>query len=106
MIRPAMAQIDNKEMVVHPDHYNSGGIEVFDIIRAFRLGFFDGNAVKYILRAGKKNKDTLIEDYLKAMDYLNEIITSNPDLAMTDEQRGKAEAIIKAYVGFVKGNMK
>ena len=41
--------------VNHPGHYQTAaGIEAIDVIEAFGLGFNLGNAVKYILRAGKK----------------------------------------------------
>jgi|6_EtaG_2_1085325.scaffolds.fasta_scaffold07245_8 NADH:ubiquinone oxidoreductase subunit F (NADH-binding) len=58
-----------KEMVDHPGHYQSAaGIEVIEVIEAFGLGFNDGNAVKYILRARMKGKR--IEDIKKALWYL------------------------------------
>lgn len=56
------------EAVNHPPHYKSGGMEVIDVIEAFGLGFHLGNAVKYILRAGRKG-DT-IEDLQKSTWYL------------------------------------
>ena len=37
-----------------PAHYRGDGMEAIDVIEAFGLGFRLGNAVKYILRAGKK----------------------------------------------------
>lgn len=37
-----------------PVHYRGAGMEAIDVIEAFDLGFRLGNAVKYILRAGKK----------------------------------------------------
>jgi hypothetical protein len=41
--------------VNHPAHYQSeGGIEVIDVIESFGLNFHRGNALKYLLRAGKK----------------------------------------------------
>lgn len=36
-------------------HYKAGGLEAIDVIEAFDLGFNRGNAVKHILRAGRKN---------------------------------------------------
>lgn len=57
------------EAVDHPSHYQSDKFEVIDIIEAFNLGFNLGNAVKYILRAGKK--DNFTQDLEKAMWYLN-----------------------------------
>lgn len=61
----------SEERVNHPAHYQSGnGMEVIDVIDAFGLGFNLGNAVKYILRAGKKDKDNDITDLEKAKWYL------------------------------------
>lgn len=60
------------DAVNHPPHYNMGGIEVIDAINAwgFAEGFNRGNAIKYVARAGRKNKETEIEDLKKAMTYL------------------------------------
>ena len=41
--------------VDHPPHYQApNGMEAIDIIEGFELGFNIGNAVKYLLRAGRK----------------------------------------------------
>ena len=54
--------------VNHPDHYKGNGLEVIEVIESFELGFNLGNAIKYILRAGKKgDKETDLE---KARWYL------------------------------------
>jgi hypothetical protein len=55
--------------VDHPAHYQGDGIEVIDVIESFDLNFRLGNAVKYILRAGRKGDR--IEDLEKAMWYLS-----------------------------------
>ena len=57
--------------VNHPNHYNSGRIEVIDFIEDKELGFHLGNAVKYISRAGRKNPDKIVEDLQKAVWYIN-----------------------------------
>ncbi len=57
-----------KEMVNHPSHYQGNKFEVIDIIEDYKLDFCLGNAVKYILRAGKK--DDIIQDINKAIWYL------------------------------------
>lgn len=57
--------------VNHPSHYTDGSIEVLDFIEDKKLNFHRGNAVKYICRAGKKSKETEIEDLQKAVFYLN-----------------------------------
>ena len=56
--------------VNHPSHYNDGDIEVIDYIEDKKLGFHLGNAVKYISRAGKKDKSKKAEDIRKAIWYL------------------------------------
>lgn len=62
-----------KEMINHPEHYQGKKFEVIDIIEDFGLGFHLGNALKYILRAGKKDnqQDAYMQDLRKAMWYLN-----------------------------------
>lgn len=67
---PEISQ-DQAPAVDHPSHYNSGKIEVIDYIEDQNLGFSLGNAVKYISRAGKKNKDKEVEDLEKAIWYIN-----------------------------------
>tara|TARA_R100000152_G_C6710315_1_gene138069 strand:- start:229 stop:513 length:285 start_codon:yes stop_codon:yes gene_type:complete len=63
------------ESVNHPDHYlKDSGHEVIDVIRAWKLNFELGNAVKYIARAGRKNPEKTIEDLQKAIWYINEEI--------------------------------
>lgn len=60
-----------QEAVDHPSHYNTGKIEVIDYIDDQQLNFSLGNAVKYISRAGKKDKHKQIEDLEKAVWYIN-----------------------------------
>ena len=60
-----------KENVNHPRHYlKESGHEVIDVIRAWKLNFELGNAIKYIARAGKKDPDKEIEDLEKAINYI------------------------------------
>ena len=49
----------SKEAVNHPEHYGgeSNPYEAIKVIDAWDLGFSLGNTVKYISRAGKKEKD-------------------------------------------------
>lgn len=58
---------------LRPDYYNQNGIEVFDIIRAFGLDFFEGNAIKYLLRKGKGNR---LQDLIKARTYIDQLIAT------------------------------
>jgi hypothetical protein len=48
-------------------------MEAIDVIEAFSLGFRLGNAVKYILRAGRKGE--AVEDLKKARWYLDREIS-------------------------------
>ena len=58
--------------VNHPSHYGGedNPYEAIKIIEAWNLGFCLGNAVKYISRAGKKDKSKEVEDLEKAVWYL------------------------------------
>jgi len=62
------------DLINHP-HYKGKGMEVIEVIQAFGLSCNLGNAVKYILRAGKRGKRyEKIEDLKEAQWYLdNEI---------------------------------
>lgn len=53
-----------------PEYYNNDGIDVIDVSKLFDMNFNLGNVLKYIVRAGLKDKDTHIEDLKKAEVYL------------------------------------
>lgn len=55
----------------HPKHYNVGKYEAIEVIEDWGLDFCLGNTVKYIARAGHKDKNKTIEDLEKAAWYLN-----------------------------------
>ena len=63
-------RIKEDENVSHPSHYtwlkDKCGIEVIDITRHLDFGL--GNAIKYILRAGRKPiiNENLSDDFLRA----------------------------------------
>ena len=66
--------------VDHPSHYNTGSVEVIDAIEDWKLGFHEGNVVKYVARAQHKGKQ--LEDLKKAAWYLNRLIAQlEPDPA-------------------------
>ena len=60
--------LSKNSMVEHPKHYQGNKYEVIDIIEDFNLNFSLGSAIKYILRAGKK--DDRNQDLEKAIWYL------------------------------------
>ncbi len=62
--------LPSNDLVNHPDHYTSGGIETIDFIEAKGLGYNLGNAVKYISRSGKKSTSDEVIDLKKAIFYL------------------------------------
>ena len=62
--------VKEDDPVNHPKHYTDGRIEVIEYIEDKNLGFCLGNAIKYISRAGKKEKDKEIQDLRKAVWYL------------------------------------
>ena len=68
-----------KEAVNHPSHYQGNKFEVIDIIEDYKLGFSLGNAIKYILRAGKKNNYK--EDLQKAIWYLQREISNYREIS-------------------------
>lgn len=57
------------DTVNHPPHYTFGKIEVIDAIEDWRLGFHEGNVVKYVARARHKGRE--LEDLKKAAWYLD-----------------------------------
>lgn len=59
--------------VNHPAHYGGADnpYEAIKVIEAWNLGFNLGNTVKYIARAGKKNKRLTLQDLRKARWYLD-----------------------------------
>ena len=59
------------ENVDHPNHYGGDTIyEVIKVLEAWNLDFHLGNVVKYVSRAGKKDKTRELEDLEKALWYL------------------------------------
>jgi hypothetical protein len=72
---------DNTDMVNHPPHYTSGGIETIDYIKAKMspdeyIGYLRGNIFKYNTRIGLKGDS--VEDSGKIVWYaveLNKYIT-------------------------------
>lgn len=70
-------EIVNNDMVCHPKHYNQGGIECIDAIKAATVGktgiqaFCVGNAIKYLFRYEEKNG---LQDVEKAKWYIERLI--------------------------------
>lgn len=83
---PLATEIDWSKRVVNlgepprPDYYGGkdNTYEVFQVLEAWGLDkdFYLGNVIKYVARAGKKNKLTEKEDLQKALVYLQKRIDS------------------------------
>lgn len=68
-----LAGLAAREATRHPAHYGGAAnpYEAIKVIEAWDLNFNLGNVVKYICRAGKKDKNTLLGDLEKAREYLD-----------------------------------
>jgi hypothetical protein len=65
-------------MAETPAHYRMA-VEPIDAMAVWMTreeltGFYRGNAIKYVARAGKKDGAAAIDDYKKALDYLERLI--------------------------------
>lgn len=67
-------QLKPDSAVDHPAHYGGADnpYEAIKVIEAHSLGFCEGNAIKYILRA--KHKGTELQDLQKAAWYIQRVI--------------------------------
>lgn len=83
------------DVVNHPPHYKGNGIEAIDVIEGFGLGFNLGNAVKYILRAGRKGEAN--EDLRKARWYVDRQIEGKR------EQQPPLYYLATPYTKYAKG---
>lgn len=63
------------DMVNHPPHYKTGGIETIDFIEAKGLNYHLGNVVKYVTRAD--HKGARLENLKKAQWYLEREIAKS-----------------------------
>lgn len=64
------------------DHYSKHAMQPIDIIDAYDLNFYEGNALKYLLRYKDKNG---VEDLKKAAHYIQMLIER-------EEKKGAEEA--------------
>ena len=67
------------DLVNKPAHYNKGGIECIDTIKAATgdqfSAYLQGNAMKYLYR--HRYKDNPVQDLEKAIWYINKLIEEN-----------------------------
>ncbi len=74
ILREDPIRISADDPVNHPVHYTAGGIEVIDFLESWNFPFHLANAIKYICRAGRKDKNKTAEDLRKAIWYINRYI--------------------------------
>ena len=82
----------NRE-VDHPLHYYSKGMEVIDVIESYDLDFHLGNAIKYILRAGKKGG--ALQDLEKAVWYLGRKIEGMSRNEVVEARKGVEDGTVQ-----------
>ena len=63
----------HKDNKIKPSYYHKGKVDTITFCQENKLGFCEGNIVKYIVRYADKNG---MEDLLKVREYLNRIIES------------------------------
>ena len=68
-----MFEIEEKEMIDHPSHYNMG-IEAIDYIESHNMNFNIGYVIKYVTRAKHNNYE--LEDLKKSLWYLQREIAN------------------------------
>jgi hypothetical protein len=66
----------------NPEHYRQGDIEPWDFIISQNLGFLEGNIIKYITRAGKKDSESRFDDLLKAQAYIHKLVVTEIDASV------------------------
>lgn len=62
----------DQSKIDHPSHYGGkeNPYEVIKLVESWGLGFKLGNALKYILRAGRKDRESMETDLHKALWYI------------------------------------
>ena len=65
------------ERQIGGEHYKKHKLQVWDAVLDWKLGFLDGNVVKYVVRFRDKGG---IEDLKKARHYLDKLIEVMEDI--------------------------
>ncbi|OXE36634.1 MAG: hypothetical protein CGW95_06590 [Phenylobacterium zucineum] len=69
IIQGGFVRADYKQ--VGGSHYKTKAIQPWEVIERNGMGFFDGNALKYLMRFRDKNG---VEDLRKAIHYIEKLI--------------------------------
>lgn len=79
-------------------HYKTSGMQLSEFLEKNKVGFLEGNAMKYVFRHDKKNKE---EDLLKAIQYIQFILKYRygkylvGDMLLSEEEYKKAIELIE-----------
>ena len=81
----------------NPQHYRQGSIEPWDFIVSQDLNFLEGNIIKYVTRAGKKDGESRLDDLTKAATYLRKLIeTASQDESTSPRPDGSSDQVPQA----------
>ncbi len=74
-IRPSYykVRVPVTEIIEAEDGTYTGIVECFDLVDGMGLDFYQGNVLKYLMRAGKKNPDPF-EDKRKVFTYADQSV--------------------------------
>lgn len=79
-------------------HYKTSGMQLSEFLESNKVGFVEGNAMKYVFRHDKKNKE---EDLLKAIQYIKLILKYKygkflvGDILLSEEEYRKLDELIE-----------
>lgn len=79
-------------------HYKASGMQLSEFLEKNKVGFLEGNAMKYVFRHDKKNKE---EDLLKAIQYIKLILKYKygkylvGDILLSEEEYRKLDELIE-----------
>lgn len=79
-------------------HYKASGMQLSEFLERNKVGFLEGNAMKYVFRHDKKNKE---EDLLKAIQYIKSILKYRygkflvGDMLLSEEEYKKIDEFIE-----------
>ena len=86
---------------VNPPHYSRRAIEPWDYVAANKLGYFEGNAIKYITRWKDKNGLTDIRKAIRFLEKLIEVAEAE-EKASPERTAGMAPELGMGYTGEVQ----
>jgi len=82
----------------NPQHYRTGSIEPWDYIVDQRLNYLEGNVIKYVTRAGKKDSESRLDDLLKAQAYIHKLVTTElNNVIPSTRSDGSSDPVQESY---------